>query len=198
MVMLYYVIHIIHVFLFFTFLGQYSNPNYFETGTSCSASPYSCELNPASSFQCAPNDGICEDLTSQSECGKLMEAARGTTKVWGLHARTQIYWKESCEKDFNSIKSNRGPLQQAVATQYTLMIINTVANAFMIFICFTLILNLQGVDVPWIPYAGEQERELIGVCIFCFVFLIWSANFMFLIDFLLIIFCGECESTIFI
>jgi hypothetical protein len=138
-----------------------SNPNYHETSVPCYSSGYSCEMTTDSSFSCGSSDTTCLSLLAQTECGKFMEAARSLTERWGLHVRTQIYWKEDCEKDFASIKDNRGPLQQAVGTQYTLLIINTIANAFAIFIAVTLFLNLAGVDVPWIPYSGEKERELV-------------------------------------
>lgn len=138
-----------------------SNPNYQETGIVCSSSSYTCEMTTDSSFACDSSDNICLSLTSQTECGKFMEAARSVSGTWGLHARTQIYWKEDCEKDFDVIKENRGPLQQAVGTQYTLLVINCVANGFAIFIAVTLILNLSGMDVPWIPFDKEREREIV-------------------------------------
>ena len=79
----------------------------------------------------------------------------------GLYVRPQIYWQEDCDKDYDSVKSNRGPLQAAVATQYMLVIVNLIANVLALFIGISLIVNMVNGDVPWIPFEGEKEKKLI-------------------------------------
>ena len=77
--------------------------------------------------------GICHDIVYQSKCGALSRwASQNTELSWGIFYEREIYWKHDCSASMAEILSIEHPLGNLKSLLQTNMILNIIANSFVI------------------------------------------------------------------
>lgn len=150
--------------------------NYWHSGTPCSTNSSAaistqCQHGGYSHLDslmsCASGDSLCEDQYLQSKCGKLMQTvsaidaqnrADGRGMTIGLFKRNEIYWKEKCNADYQSVKENNAPLQRALYAQMSLLIINVVLNVVTITVSVAVLFIYElSIDLPCIDGSAKED-----------------------------------------
>ncbi len=156
--------------------------NYWESGVACSTNQSApvyeqCEHNGyshlASLEACSDSDLVCQDTFFQTKCGKLMQmvasvgnknAADGRSMKVGLFRRNEIYWKEECSSNYQSVQENNEPLERALNAQLALLAINVFLNGITIFVaCLILCVYELNFDLPCIEGTAKDDAAFLKV-----------------------------------
>lgn len=181
------------------------NSNYWTSGTLCSTSSgvdvgLQCENGIDPSTSCDNSDILCRNTFYQSQCGRLVQSAlairdgREGSKNIGLFKRNEIYWKQSCSSNYESVQKNNEPLQTALTAQLAFLATNIFFNTITILVAtIVLCVYVFEIDLPCIPgnakedakYLKWLERRMslackvfkLGPCIAAIVYLSYIVDF---------------------
>ncbi len=122
---------------------------------------------------CSDADFVCQDNFYQSKCGRLMEMVSaidaqnqddGRVMNIGLFKRTEIYWREECSSDYNSVKENDSPLRRALSAQTVLLGTNIFLNCITITVStIVLAVYVFDVDLPCIDGTAKEDAAFLHV-----------------------------------
>ena len=185
---------------------QAINSNYWTSGTICSLASsgdnigLQCESGIDPSTSCGSDDMLCKNTFYQSQCGRLVQSALAIrdgsngSKNIGLFKRNEIYWKQSCSSNYESVQKNNEPLQTALTAQLAFLATNVFFNTITIMVAtIVLCVYVFEIDLPCIPgnakedakYLKWLERRMslackvfkLGPCIAAIVYLSYIVDF---------------------
>mmetsp|Transcript_22844 Transcript_22844/g.29636 ORF Transcript_22844/g.29636 Transcript_22844/m.29636 type:complete len:545 (+) Transcript_22844:186-1820(+) len=141
-------------------MADLKETDYRSGGAACSGDD--CEVSVSDTFSCRSTDSVCKNVIYQTKCGKIMHFANQAEASWARYARSQIYWREDCAVEEDSIKTQSNPLRSAGNAQLALGICNTISNIVVgVIIPIMVLQQLKSGDLKCLPGSGESEKKLL-------------------------------------
>ena len=119
---------------------------------------------PVDCFNCRADDNVCR-LYCQGECTQIQTVADSTPAISATASvRQELWWRQGCIVTMPEVVARARPLQSAIASQTTLLVVNIVINLLTIFIALNLLCNAWRGDACCFPGKGETEKKRLLFC----------------------------------